>query len=334
MKLERERDVLDLLDGYMPSAALGAALERGLFWQLDNQPLTIAQVAEKFNIPYRRCQHWLNLLVQSGLLEKQGDVYRVSTLTRNAILEKYSPDVWKTIAERAVEQYPIGIELGTRISHPGSLWELQGHRPPSDYERAAADPEWAARYTRMLYERAIVPSAQLAEKMDMTGVRRLMDFGGGSGVVSFALLRRYPALTSVVVDYENVCKAGREIALEIGLADRITYHPANILEDELPTGFDMVLESDVGIYDAEIFRRIYHALNPGGRLVLNQPWAEADGTVPGRLIVDNFRNSLHDPAAVECMRDEARTLMQGAGFQDLLEWSSNQEDIVLEGRKP
>jgi hypothetical protein len=71
-----------------------------------------------------------------------------------------------------------------------------------------------------------------------------------------ALLRRYPHLTAVVVDIANVCAAGREIATENSMEDRITYYAADFLRDELPSGFGMVLECDAGPYSEALFRRI------------------------------------------------------------------------------
>jgi 16S rRNA G1207 methylase RsmC len=67
----------------------------------------------------------------------------------------------------------------------------------------AQSPERARRFTRMLGEIHRPLAAELAETLDMTGVRRLMDLGGGSGVVSLALLNRHPELTAVVVDIAN-----------------------------------------------------------------------------------------------------------------------------------
>jgi hypothetical protein len=70
--------------------------------------------------------------------------------------------------------------------------------------------------------------------------------------VSFALLRKRDELTSVVVDVESVCQAGRVIASENKLEKRITYLAADFLKDDLPTGFDMVMLCDVGSF-FEIF---------------------------------------------------------------------------------
>jgi hypothetical protein len=49
-----------------------------------------------------------------------------------------------------------------------------------------------------------------------------------------------------VVDIPTVCAAAREIAARAPVAGRITYHAADFLHDELPRGFDMVLECQGG----------------------------------------------------------------------------------------
>src|SRR5690349_582448 len=119
MKPASERDVFDLLNAFLPSVALSAALQLGLFWEC---PLTADAAAQRWNIPLRRCQHWLNVLVQWGLLEKQDDTYTVSELTRKVILGEYTRELWGFIAARDHAYYPIGTELAQHIQHPGSLW--------------------------------------------------------------------------------------------------------------------------------------------------------------------------------------------------------------------
>jgi hypothetical protein len=66
--------------------------------------------------------------------------------------------------------------------------------------------------------------------------------------VSFALLRRQGGLTAVVVDAETVCQAGREIAKENNLEKRVSYLAADLSQDELPTGFDLVILCGVGLF--------------------------------------------------------------------------------------
>jgi hypothetical protein len=86
------------------------------------------------------------------------------------------------------------------------------------------------------------------------------------------LLHKHPELRATVVDIANVCKVGREIASELPEGDRISHHAANFFEDELPTGFDIVLMCDLGIFDDSILAKMAASLNVGGRLVIVDRW--------------------------------------------------------------
>jgi SAM-dependent methyltransferase len=135
-----------------------------------------------------------------------------------------------------------------------------------------------ARLTRKLYEIHSPLAEQLSNMLDLRGVKSLLDLGGGSGVVSFALLRKQDDLISVVVDAKNVCQVGREIASENSLENRFSYVPADFLQDDLPTGFDMVLLCDVGLFCEIIFQKIYDALNVHGLLVIVDKFAPSRTT--------------------------------------------------------
>ena len=69
MKPATADDVFDLLDAYAISAAVGTAMELGLFWLLEKQPLDTRGVAQALSIPINRCQYWLQLLHRVGLVE-------------------------------------------------------------------------------------------------------------------------------------------------------------------------------------------------------------------------------------------------------------------------
>jgi hypothetical protein len=44
-------DIFDLIDSYLISTALGAALELGLFWLLDEKSLDTTTIAQALDIP-------------------------------------------------------------------------------------------------------------------------------------------------------------------------------------------------------------------------------------------------------------------------------------------
>lgn len=270
-------------------------MELGLFWLLEKNPLDNEGVARALGIPEQRCSYWLQLLSDAGLLEQVSGRYAPSSLARAAILEAFSHDSWALLAEEARRRSSGLRDLPLHIREPGSVWNVLGLAPPMYDAEMARQPELARRFTRMLYELHRPMAEELSGFLDLSSVNRLMDLGGGSGVVSMALLRRYPRLTAVVVDIANVCAAGREIAAENGLADRISYHPADFLREPLPSGFDTVLECDVDVYGPALFSKVRDALKPGGRFVIVDQLAPDEGAAPPSRGHWAFLASLRDP---------------------------------------
>jgi cyclopropane fatty-acyl-phospholipid synthase-like methyltransferase len=343
MKPETTVDILDLLNGYIASAALGAAMELGIFWLLAEKPLFAPDLAKALNIPFNRCYNWLQLLCKLGLLEDSPTGYVPSLVAREAILNAQSQHFWAFHAREDRERFMSVRDLALNIRTPMSAWEAPNLTPPDYFQRILKDPSYAASFTRMLYEIHIALAEQLADLLDLRGVNRLMDLGGGSGVVSFALLRKRHELTSVVVDVENVCQTGREIASENRLEKRITYLAADILQDDLPAGFDMVMLCDVGSFGDTLFRRIRGVLNLKGRLVVVDKFAPSETDAPPSRLSSAFLTSLEYPAQSIGFTtvETVRTRLQKVGFRDFSTTSVPHKDnlpwnldwTVLEARK-
>jgi predicted O-methyltransferase YrrM len=273
----------------------------------------------------------LNLLVELDLLTHTDDKYIVSETAQTAILAAHSHESWANIAQEWRESFPVFNHLPRHIHEPGSIWAVHGLQPPDYFAQLKESPERARRFTRRLYEFHQPLAHELAEVLNLKGVRRLMDLGGGSGVVSLALLQQNPHLTSVIVDIEHVCEAGCEILMEHALSDRITYCSADFFSDALPGGFDMVLECDVCKYDEMLFRKLKDALNPGGRLVIVDQFALTQGALPpGRPIPWGFLRSLRNPDFTFPTASEIRTLLTQVGFDLLSETTLSSGWLVME----
>ena len=343
MKPETTEDILELMNGSIVSAALNTAMELGVFWLLAKKPLSATDVAQSLRIPLNRCQNWLQILCELGLLESNNEGYTSSTIAREAILNAQSQDTWSFQAREDRDSSLFVQDLALNISKPMSTWQTRNPTPSDYFQQIQQDPDYAARFTRKLYEIHCSLAEQLANMLDLRGVKSLLDLGGGSGVVSFALLRKQHDLTSVVVDVENVCQAGREIASENKLEKRITYLAADFLQDDLPTGFDMVMLCDVGSFSEILFRRIYDVLNLKGHLVVVDKFAPNRTSAPPSRLSSAFLDSLVYPAQSIDFTTAAvvQTRLQQAGFRDFsvtpvphkdnLPW--NIDWIMLKARK-
>jgi len=189
-KLNTREDVYELLSASTASAALGTAIETGLLWLLAEKPLDGAGVAQALNIPVKRCHYWLQYLQSLGILKETPHGYAPSSQARAVILDSFSMDSWKHLALDERERSAGVHDLALYISEPGSVWAAQGLAKPIDYvEKMRESPDRAREFTRMLYEVHKNLANELASRLDLAGVHRLMDLGGNSGVVSMALLR-------------------------------------------------------------------------------------------------------------------------------------------------
>lgn len=314
MKPTTAEEILSLLDAPFTSTAVGAALELGLFWLLDENPMDRNGIAEALKLPRVRCGYWLQLLVGAGLLEESPQGYEPSPAARQAILQEFSPQSWSLLAQEARERLPGLCDLPAhlRANH------LSRESLPSAYvTRMSSDLDQARRFTRMLYELHQELADQVTGRLDMTGVKRLMDLGGGSGVIASALARRHQELEILVVDIENVCIAGHELATQDRMEGRLTFQAVDFAKEALPSGFDMILECDVDIYSDELFRKVFDALVPGGRFVIVDQLAPGDGIAPPSRVHWALDGALHDPEFMFPTAARIGRHLKNAGFQNL-----------------
>jgi cyclopropane fatty-acyl-phospholipid synthase-like methyltransferase len=216
-----------------------------------------------------------------------------------------------------MEKYPVYQFLASHFRNQGSLWEVGGLDSPNYIEQMSRDPERARQFTRMLFELHQKLAETIAEMLDVSEINQLMDLGGGSGVLSMALLRRNAHLSATVVDIPNVCITGRELAVEHNLEERLSFHSADFMQDQLPTGFDMVIECDVGVYNEVLFKKVRESLNPNGRYVIIDQFAPAKGMAPYSRISWALQGSLMDPDFSYPTAEEIVSKLEKSGYRSV-----------------
>ena len=83
------------------------------------------------------------------------------------------------------------------------------------------DRRRAEDFTKMLFHFHREDADALAKHLDLSGHRKLLDVGGGSGVMSIALAQANPHLSACVLDIKPVCRVTSGIVRRAGLSRRI-----------------------------------------------------------------------------------------------------------------
>jgi methylase of polypeptide subunit release factors len=113
-------------------------------------------------------------------------------------------------------------------------------RPVDD--RGAA---WLRAFIAAMDWRARQHAPWVVASLDLTGVARVLDVGGGSGAYAAEFVRAKPGVTATVFDLPNVLALTAEHLAQSGVQDRVTLVPGDYERDDLGQGFDVVLLSAI-----------------------------------------------------------------------------------------
>ena len=160
-----------------------------------------------------------------------------------------------------------------------------------DGVESAMENENSARFfTLALAGRAKNVAPVFAKNLPLSGSKRFLDVGGGTGIYAITVLKANPALRAVVWDRPEVLKVAREMAEEHAVQDRIELSPGDMFTDPVPEGVDTILLSNI-LHDWDapecraLIARLADALPSGGRLLIHDVFLNdaLDGPLPVAL---------------------------------------------------
>ncbi len=300
---------LDLETVFFASRLVIAAERLQVFRKLADGPRTARSLGRAAGIHARYARRFLDALTALGLLRKQGETYANSRLAQKYFLERRSIHCTRQYSAECADDFLFLGLLEEVLQSGKDHFELIGEERRSYIDEMHENPQQALDFTRMLYHYHQPDAKALAEVLDLSQCSTLLDAGGGSGVMSIALVRKNPHLKACVLDIEPVCRVTRQILAEEKLTERIEVR-AGDLRKRLPRGFDAILLCDVGRIVPDLLRRAHDALPAGGRIILVERFASPDGTRPlGKLLTQFVPASF----GMET-KEEARQMLVAAGF--------------------
>jgi SAM-dependent methyltransferase len=175
--------------------------------------------------------------------------------------------------------------------------------------------------------------------LDLTGVSRVLDVGGGSGAYAMEFARATPALSAVVFDLPNVLPLTAGYLAHAGLGDRVALVAGDYDRDELGSGFDLVLlsaiiHSNSPQANRELVRRSVAALNPSGRLVVQDFIVDEGRTGPPFGVMFALNMLVGTPGGDTYTESEVRRWMSEAGLSSVTRRETGFGTSLLVGRRP
>jgi len=185
------------------------------------------------------------------------------------------------------------------------------------FEHLKRDPDQYDVFQGSMAGRAEQEARDVVAAYDFTGLRRLVDVGGGPAVLLAEILRAVPELAGILMDHEAVVPRARDHLDRNGVGDRAECVPGDFFET-VPAGGDAYLLSRV-LHDwddsdaGRILATCRSAMEPGVRLlVVEAILPDRASDAPAVIRMDLHMLILL--GARERTESEFRNLLGAAGF--------------------
>ncbi len=269
-----------LARGFMETRVFLTAAELDLFTLLARRPLSLAEAVEASGADARGLAILLDALAAMGLVEKaKGRWQTVPSLV--SLLSSTGEGSLLPLALHSVNLWDRWSRL-TEVVAASGLGATQGD----------------ARTRSFIGAMHVVAAPQadgIVSAVEPGKARRLLDVGGGPATYTLAFVRAVPGLRATLFDLPAVVELARENVEAAGLADRVDLVAGDLRTDAFPGGHDLAFVSAIvhmlgRAENVALFRKVYDALVPGGRIVIRDHVMSSDRTAPraGALFAVNM----------------------------------------------
>ena len=236
-----------------------AAAELGIFEPIGKEWKTSEEVAKDCRTNPLATKNLLNSLVGIGYVKHRDGKYLLVPKFRKWLLRENDSNLIGKLRFQLLEWDYVGkLEEYVRT---GKSLDLHSSINPREWEL----------YQEGMRDLSVNAAKEMASKIPMpTGATRLLDIGGSHGLYSIELCKKYPALSSTVLELAGAVESASSIAKRYDTTGRVNYKAGNALEDDLgEQQYDMVMINNVVHHFTEaqniaLAEKIHRAIKPGG----------------------------------------------------------------------
>jgi hypothetical protein len=319
---------IDLQTAFMISRCVVAAERLQLFRKLKGKKLSAAAIGRRIGVRGWRTEAFLAALTSIGLLKKTEKLFSITTLADKFFVQERSIFWTRLFSEECRREYEAFSVLEEMLTTGRSYVSLLGIDGRDYVETLKKDKQWAHDFTHMLYYDHLPHAQALAKNLDLSGYHSVLDVGGGSGVMSMALVRAHKHLKACVLDIEPVIKVTKKIISREKLTGRISTVVGDMTKC-IPAGHDVVMFCDAEIGGAKTLQMAFNCLPDSGLVVLVDDFSSDDWTVPlYRLMWQLRSNSLWIKS-----RRQMAAMLRESGFKAVRSRRIYKDTWLLTGRK-
>lgn len=257
--------LLEMSGSYWKTCTLHTGVKLNIFTAIGSNAFTLDEINKKLKLDKRGLLVLLNALSALELLEKRDEKY------------SNSPPAL-TFLSKDSQQY-----IGFMIMHHHHLMEswykmdkaIIGGKPAKS-RSSFSDEERRESFLMGMFNIGMAVAPGLSKELDLSGCKRLLDFGGGPGTYAIHFCLANPELSASVYDLETTRPFAEKTIKNFKVSDRVKFISGNYIEDEFayPDSFDVawlshILHGEGPEQAQEIIGKAVLALKPKSKIYIH-----------------------------------------------------------------
>lgn len=303
--------LIGMSGSYWQVCALHASVKLGIYTAMSGSRQTASEVAEKIKTDKRATAMLLDACVSLGLILKNGETYENSSFSREFLCSD-SPSYIGYIIMHHHYIMDSWVQLDESIKTGKPVRTMSGHEEGEKLES----------FLMGMFNMASRLAPLISGTIDLSGLNRLLDLGGGPGTYAINFCMKNKELTATVFDMPTTRPFAEKTIKRFGMDERVSFTDGNFLTDPLPQGFDAVWMSHIlhgeSPSDCEaIVKKAAHSLNPGGSIIIHEFILENDRTAPMFSALFSMNMLLGTDGGQSYSEIELETMLKNAGMDDI-----------------
>ena len=310
------RRILDMNYAFASTAMLVAAVRLHLFTHMEGNALTSAALAELAHTMPSSTERLLKGLEGQGLVEKEGDTYRLTPLSAHFLVEG-KPGYLGGDTLAMLDYLPAWFELDRTLSTS---------EPYRDLGNAATAEAFFAPRVRDLFP-IVHPVAKRTAALVPLNMHEtslhILDVGAGSAPWSAAFALQYPSARVTALDLPEVVEQGQQQTDEMALTDRYTWIEADMDTWQYPDlTYNLVVLAHVCRFIGEgrartLLGKLHRSLRVGGILILADVFLKDDRSGPPAALTLDLSMLVNTAQGHISTCSEVSSWLQDSGFSQI-----------------
>ena len=305
--------ILTRSKAFMDAQAILAAHEMGLFDALGDNSLSSGDLAHQMKVSKRGLAILLDGLVSLGLIRKEDQLYS-NTSTGLKHLIKNGDDYRGATLDHMTRMRDMWLRLDEAVE--------TGTSPRKPEESLVHNRKRNRSFILAMKDLGTPNAKIIADNLDLSPYKYLLDLGGGPGSYSMEIIRKFPNIKSTLVDLPLTLEVAKEVITSCQMEEKVTLKSADFYNDpsaDIGSKYDLALLSNIlhieGINENErLLKRVYSSMAEKGMIIIHETLIDEERVSPPDRALFAVNMLIHTERGNCYTINEIKDWLEAAGF--------------------